>query len=94
MFSALAKKDAEHILGQLRDCSAIGRVVFTCIDGEDQTEAFVRIWQASAEGRSKSFCCVKQPQNALETAVHMPETELTVCAGSLYLIGEIESVIR
>ncbi|MCI8633368.1 MAG: bifunctional folylpolyglutamate synthase/dihydrofolate synthase [Lachnospiraceae bacterium] len=94
VFSALAKKDAEHILGQLRDCSAIGRVVFTCIDGEDQTEAFVRIWQASAEGRSKSFCCVKQPQNALETAVHMPETELTVCAGSLYLIGEIESVIR
>lgn len=93
LFSALAKKDAERILGQLRDCAAIGRAVFTCIEGEDQTEEFVRIWQTSAEGRRKNFCCIKQPEKALETAVHMPETELTVCAGSLYLIGEIERVI-
>lgn len=92
VFSALAKKDVSHILEPLRDCPAVGRVVFTCIDGEDQTEVFTSIWQEAAE-LPKPFMCTQKPRQALETAVHMPETRLTVCAGSLYLIGEIKEII-
>ncbi len=85
VFSALAKKDVRGIAAPLRQCPAIGSVYFTCIHGEDQLDYLVELWQQG--------CCIASPEDALRAAVHEPGVQLTVCAGSLYLVGEIETII-
>ena len=85
VFSALTKKDVSGIVESLRRCPAIGNVYFTCIHGEDQMEYLVQLWQKGS--------CIADPKEALQTAVHEPKVQLTVCAGSLYLVGELETII-
>ncbi len=82
VFSALGKKDVRGILGPLRDVDAVREAVFTCIDGEDNTEQFVSIWEESG----KPCRVVKKPIEAVRAAGN---GGLTVCAGSLYLLGEL-----
>ncbi|MBQ7016991.1 MAG: bifunctional folylpolyglutamate synthase/dihydrofolate synthase [Firmicutes bacterium] len=85
VLSALAKKDVSGIVEPLRKCAAIGNVYFTCIHGEDQMDYLVELWGQGS--------CIASPKEALRSAVHEPNVKLTVCAGSLYLVGEIETII-
>lgn len=98
VFSALAKKDISGIIQPLKQCAAIGQVFFTCIHGEDQLQELAAMWQQGREaakeaGADRSIRCIASPKEALQAAVHQPDTELTVCAGSLYLVGEIEAIL-
>ena len=87
VFSALGKKDVSGILGLLRDCPAVRKAIFTRIHGEVNEDRFISIWQ---EGKGhKPFETVPEPLEALKHAAAEIETDLVVCAGSLYLIGEI-----
>ena len=99
VFSALAKKDISGIVQPLKQCAAIGQVFFTCIHGEDQLQELSDLWKQGREAASKaetkhSIRCIASPKEALQAAVHQPDTELTVCAGSLYLVGEIEAILE
>ena len=110
VFSALAKKDVSGIVEPLRQCAAIGQVYFTCIYGENQMEYLSQLWQQSrgAESRAEAGAlsqqaadaaespihCIASPKEALQAAVHQPGVQLTVCAGSLYLVGEIEAILQ
>lgn len=86
VFSALAKKDLTGVLSPLRDCPAVKRVIFTCIDGQDSTEIFEDIWRQVAGG--KPYRVIPSPIKALDQAVS-ERPDLVVCAGSLYLIGDL-----
>ncbi len=95
VFSALGKKDVRGILSPLRDCAAVREAVFTCIDGENNTEQFVSIWSESG----KPCRVVEKPIEAVREAGRLQAAQgdgkpsgaraLTVCAGSLYLLGEL-----
>ena len=99
VFSALAKKDVNGILSPLQQCPAIGQAIFTCIDGEDQMEFLAGLWSEgrqatdhpAADNRTE---CIASPKQALQTAVNQQGVVLTVCAGSLYLVGEIEAILK
>lgn len=98
VFSALAKKDVSGIVDPLRQCPAIGQVYFTCIHGEDQMQELTALWQrgrtaANEPAADDGIHCIASPKKALQAAVHQRDTELTVCAGSLYLVGEIEAIL-
>ncbi len=98
VFSALAKKDVSGILNPLQQCPAIGQVFFTCIYGEDQMDDLAAMWKQGREAASaptvdKRIQCIASPKRALQAAVHQPDAVLTVCAGSLYLVGEIEAIL-
>ncbi len=98
VFSALAKKDVSGILDPLQRCLAIGQVFFTCIYGEDQMAYLADLWKqgreaANAPAADKRIRCIASPKQALQAAVHQPDAALTVCAGSLYLVGEIEAIL-
>ncbi|MBR4887680.1 MAG: hypothetical protein IKU17_00885, partial [Clostridia bacterium] len=92
VLSALAKKDVSGIVAPLRGCAAIGNVYFTCIHGEDQMDYLVELWQEGIKEKG-TIRCIASPKEALQAAVHEPGAELTVCAGSLYLVGEMETII-
>ena len=99
VFSALAKKDVSGILTPLQQCPAIGQVFFTCIYGEDQMEDLAAMWKQGREAADgptvdKRIQCIASPKQALQAAVHQPDAVLTVCAGSLYLVGEIEAILN
>lgn len=97
--SALVKKDVAGILAPLRACPAIGRVIFTCIDGENQMQQLADIWQegraaAKEEGPAPAVC-IAEPQKALDAAAETADGDgVIVCAGSLYLVGEIEAILN
>lgn len=98
VFSALAKKDVSGILTPLLRCPAIGGVIFTCIDGENQMDYLAELWRkgraaASSPESSASIRCMASPREALQAAVDEPGAALTVCAGSLYLVGEIKAIL-
>ena len=57
--------------------------IFTRIHGEENEQRFIDIWQGE-----KPYQVVPEPMEALTKAASGPG-ELVVCAGSLYLIGEI-----
>lgn len=104
VFSALAKKDVTGILLPLQNCKAIDQVIFTSIDGENQMEEFARIWlkgrQAAKDGEEEMQpICIADPREALEKAALLQEGKKEqdgwiVCAGSLYLVGEIEAILN
>ena len=87
VFSALGKKDVSGILRELRDCPAVGGAVFTRIHGEENEDRFLWIWEDVPE--IKPYELVPEPLAAVKKAARIPGTSLVVCAGSLYLIGEI-----
>ena len=98
VFSALAKKDISGIIQPLKQCIAIGQVFFTCIHGEDQLQELTELWKQGREEADNLISgqdvrCIASPKEALKAAVHQPDTKLTVCAGSLYLVGEIEAIL-
>ena len=98
VFSALAKKDISGIIQPLKQCIAIGKVFFTCIHGEDQLQELTELWKQGREEADNLISgqdvrCIASPKEALKAAVHQPDTKLTVCAGSLYLVGEIEAIL-
>ncbi len=98
VFSALAKKDISGIIQPLKQCTAIGQVFFTCIHGEDQLQELTELWKQGRDAADdlisdQAIQCVASPKEALKAAVHQPDTKLTVCAGSLYLVGEIEAIL-
>ncbi|HCA34690.1 MAG TPA: hypothetical protein DEP00_06500, partial [Lachnospiraceae bacterium] len=86
VFSALAKKDLTGVLSPLRDCPAVKRVIFTCIDGQDSTNIFEDIWKQG--NVKKPYRVVDRPLAALDLAVS-EKPDLVICAGSLYLIGDL-----
>ena len=98
VFSALAKKDISGIIQPLKQCAAIGQVFFTCIHGEDQLQELTELWQQGRGAANNAAVqqptqCIASPKTALQAAVHQDSIELTVCAGSLYLVGEIEAIL-
>ena len=98
VFSALAKKDISGIVQPLKQCAAIGQVIFTCIHGEDQLQELTELWKQGREAEQEEesdqrIRRIASPKEALRTAVHQTDVELTVCAGSLYLVGEIEAIL-
>ena len=98
VFSALAKKDVSGIVQPLKQCAAISQVYFTCIHGEDQLQELKRLWEldraaVKEENSDQLIYCIASPKEALQAAVHQPGAELTICAGSLYLVGEIEAIL-
>lgn len=100
VFSALGKKDVSGILRVLRNCPAIGEAIFTRIHGEKNEGRFIEIWQetdpsdadpsdAGSKAESKPFKVISEPIEAVRQAARRKNASLVVCAGSLYLIGEI-----
>ena len=95
VFSALGKKDVSGILRVLRDCPAIGEAIFTRIHGEKNEDRFIETWEetdpsnAGSRAESKPFEVIPEPIEAVRRAARKKNTSLVVCAGSLYLIGEI-----
>ena len=88
LFSALQKKDVTGILGPIRDQEAVKEFIFTCIDGQDETERFASI----VEG-IKPYTVIKDPKEALLEGARRETKTLVIC-GSLYLIGEIKRILR
>lgn len=89
VFSALGKKDVSGILTVLRDCPAVRRAVFTRIHGEENEERFIKDWSGADREDIKPYVTVPDPLGALREAAREEDTSLVVCAGSLYLIGEV-----
>ncbi len=89
VFSALGKKDVSGILRVLRDCPAVGSAVFTRIHEEKNEDRFLEIWQEEGQEKVKSFTIIPEPIEAVRYAAREKKGSLVVCAGSLYLIGEI-----
>ncbi len=88
LFSALAKKDVTAILEPIRDQEAVKDFIFTCIDGQDETQRFEQIVQ-----NVKPYETIKDPKDALTAGAKRDTKTLIVC-GSLYLIGEIKKILR
>ena len=91
VFAALGKKDIAGVLIPLRECPAIGRAVFTTLEGEDNRGYFEAVWMNKEQDR-KCFQA-ESPEAALQKAASLPETEQIVGAGSLYLVGEIKTIL-
>ena len=89
VFSALGKKDVSGILRVLRDCPAVSKAIFTRIHEEKNEDRFLEIWQEEGASCIKPFTIVPEPIEAVRFAAREKNTSLVVCAGSLYLIGEI-----
>lgn len=89
VFSALGKKDIEGILGPLRDASKIRSVIFTCIDGQDETARFIEAWGKRKD--AAPYQIIKEPGEALLRATKAARQAggKVYVAGSLYLIGDI-----
>lgn len=100
LFSALGKKDVTGILRELGACSAIGQVVLTSIHGENNLDWFTEIWNGNCPDKpcrtipdliqAMDLACAllsDQKENEARTGV-------VVCAGSLYLIGDILRVLE
>lgn len=90
VFSALEKKDIRGILSPLSTCPAVREAVFTCLEGQDATASFQRIWQESG----KECHVVKEPALALDEASRLAKGGQIVCAGSLYLVGSLLKSLR
>lgn len=89
VFSALGKKDLSGILKPLAETKAIGQAVFTFIHGEDNLKNFMDIWsQVEVDGFMKPFEVAYYPIEAICRAMEYEDKKI-VCAGSLYLIGEL-----
>ncbi len=89
VFSALGKKDLSGILMPLAKTKAIGQAVFTYIHGEDNVKSFMDVWaQVEVDGFMKPFEVVYHPIDAIYRALEYEDKKI-VCAGSLYLIGEL-----
>ena len=75
----------------LRNCPAIGEAIFTRIHGEKNEDRFIEIWQEDdpSNVESKPFEVIPEPIEAVRQAARRKDASLVVCAGSLYLIGEI-----
>ena len=91
VFSALGKKDVSGILRVLRDCPAVQSATFTRIHGEKNEDRFIEIWKEEGE---KPFEVIPEPIEAVRQATRSRNNALVVCAGSLYLIGEILEKLR
>lgn len=89
VFSALGKKDLGGILKPLAETKAVAQAVFTFIHGEDNLQNFMNIWsQVETDGFMKPFEVAYRPIDAICRAMEYEDKKI-VCAGSLYLIGEL-----
>ncbi|MBO6157944.1 MAG: bifunctional folylpolyglutamate synthase/dihydrofolate synthase [Firmicutes bacterium] len=99
LFSALGKKDVTGILRELGECRAIRQAVITAIHGEDNLDWFAEIWNQTCP--DKPCAQVPQLEDAMALACRLADGQgeneqkpgLVVCAGSLYLIGDILKVL-
>lgn len=93
VFSALEKKDVEAILKPLASCRTLETMIFTELKPEAQgmkgKDAAI-LW--TRLGGPLPIMAAPDTETALRWAVQ-EDPELIVCAGSLYLIGEIQEIL-
>lgn len=93
VFSALEKKDVDGILRPLASCKNIEGMIFAglradahCMSGEKAAAMWAEM------GGSVPVLIAPDTETALEWA-RMQNAELIVCAGSLYLVGEVKELL-
>lgn len=93
VFSALAKKDVASILKPLAASGRVNRLIFAplqppskCVKAEELAE----LWKSF--GGKLPILLAQDTNEALELAAAGPE-KVILCAGSLYLVGEIEALV-
>lgn len=93
VFSALEKKDVEAIIRPLAGCRAIQTMVFAALRPESHSMApsdATSLWMRM--GGSLPVLAAPDTETALRWAAQ-EEPDWIVCAGSLYLIGEIREIL-